>query len=306
MYTYKQFTTDDIAILSYLGRWHIVVMARMAVSGHIISCYLSMSDRKQEMTHSHGNNTAHNTSKAFYILRQLPWELESYDNHLGDYICRGAAISVCSWPRQQNLLQFVGESARRHHVLCRPMATVDPPRVNDNSREQVECFWQPQSAPGSVLSTQWCCTLAPFRGHSHSHDRTTPTKTQAAFMDTESSTRSHNLTWPPTGVSQWNCDWRVYTYIRHYRSSPSSIWAHNRARSHDLQSAPPGVSQWYCESPWCLSVVPSPIVLVAAEVLGVVLALLQVFLQSERHRQRHDVVASHTLQYREPTRVLQI
>ena len=58
--------------------------------------------------------------------------------------------------------------------------------------------------------------------------------------------------------------------------------------------APPG-------GPAC-SVVPRVVV---AEVLGVVLALLEVLLQSERHRQLHDVVSSHALEDGEATHVLQ-
>ena len=54
-------------------------------------------------------------------------------------------------------------------------------------------------------------------------------------------------------------------------------------------------------APWC-SVVPRVVV---AEVLGVVLALLEVLLEPQWHRQLHDVVASHTLEDGKATHVLQ-
>jgi len=58
-----------------------------------------------------------------------------------------------------------------------------------------------------------------------------------------------------------------------------------------------------CGTPWWLacSVVPRVIV---AEVLGVVLALLEVFLQPQRHRELHDVVTPNALEDGEPTDVL--
>ena len=55
-------------------------------------------------------------------------------------------------------------------------------------------------------------------------------------------------------------------------------------------------------TPWCHSVV---LRVVVAEVLGVILTLLKVLLESKRHWQLHDVVAPYALEDAESTDVLQ-